>query len=157
MFSKNTPNQINLRRSKRLQNSEQHSTNRAFISTNQQHEAELLAFFSKSENKHLSLSYNTNLARQNDLQGDLLSEITPFTYIAKGDNPNILAHRDAMKADDNEQFLILMKQEVDKLLENEIYEIVPRNTVPKTKTVLNDVWSHRRKTTPDGQVYRHRS
>ena len=105
----------------------------------------------------MSLRYNTNLARQHDLQGHLLSEITPFTYIAKGGNPNILNHRDAMKADDNEQFLTSMKQEVDKLLENEIYEIVPCNTVPKTKTVLNAVWSHRRKTTPNGTVYRHRS
>ena len=48
LFSKNTPAQINLRRSKRLQKSEQNSTNHAYISTNQQHEAELLVFFSKN-------------------------------------------------------------------------------------------------------------
>ena len=75
----------------------------------------------------------------------------------RGGNPNILFHRDAMKADDYEQFLKSMKNEIDKLLENEIYEIVPRHTVPRSKTVLNAVWSHRRKTTPNGIVYRYRS
>ena len=44
LFSKNTPKQINLRRSKRLQKSEENSTKHAFISTNQHNEADLLAF-----------------------------------------------------------------------------------------------------------------
>ena len=58
-----------------------------YVSTIKQHDTELLAFFSKNENKHLSLSFNTNLARQHDLEGYLLSEITPHTYIAKAGNP----------------------------------------------------------------------
>ena len=50
-----------------------------------------------------------------------------------------------------------MKQEIDKLLENQIYEIVPQNTVPKTKTVINYVYSYYRKNTPDGIADRHQS
>jgi hypothetical protein len=41
--------------------------------------------------------------------------------------------------------------------DNNIFEVVHRNTVPRKHRILRAVWSHRRKTTPSGEVYRHRS
>ena len=77
--------------------------------------------------------------------------------LAASVNPNILSHRDAMKADDSHLFTSAMEEEITRMIENNIFEEVDRNAVPLTHNVLRAVWSHRRKTTPAGVVYRHRS
>ena len=48
----------------------------------------------------------------------MLAELIPLAYIAKSGNPNILTHREAMKADDNEKFLESMLEEIENLLLN---------------------------------------
>ena len=58
---------------------------------------------------------------------------------------------------DKENFEESMDEEMVKCFDNGIYEIVKRSTVPELKSILRAVWSHRRKTTPDGKVYRYRS
>eukprot|EP00957_Ditylum_brightwellii_P073488 5584627-Ditylum_brightwellii.AAC.1 len=63
---------------------------------------------------------------------------------------------DAMKADDKEQFLSAMGEEIEKMIEKGIFEIVPRSQVPTYQKVLHAIWSHRCKATPTGEVYRHR-
>ena len=50
-----------------------------------------------------------------------------------------------------------MKEEIDNLLKNKIYIVLPIDSVPHTKTILDAVWSRRRKQKPDGNMYRHRS
>ena len=80
----------------------------------------------------------------------------PLAYAASI-NPNILSHRDAMKADDREKFEKAMQEEILTMIENEIFEEVPRSTVPPGHPILGGVWSHRRKTKPNGEVYRYRS
>ena len=83
----------------------------------------------------------------------------PLAFVAgcMGGNPNILTHRDAMRASDVPQFEESMDSEMENLFTNEIYELIQRNEVPPSKTVLRSIWSHQRKTKPDGTVYRHRS
>ena len=84
------------------------------------------------------------------------NELDPHLFAASS-NPNILNHRDAMKADDRDKFLQSMDDEMKNLLENGIYKLVPRSQVPAGQRVLRAVWSHRRKQKPSGEVYRHRS
>ena len=62
-----------------------------------------------------------------------------------------------MRASDSQLFEDSMDEEMKNMYLNEIYELIPRNEVPPDKTILRAIWSHRRKTKPDGTVYRHRS
>jgi len=82
----------------------------------------------------------------------------PLAFMAGGEvNPNILSHGDAMAAVDKEQFQTSMDEEMKKCFDNGIYEIVKRSSVPELKSILRAVWSHKRKPTHDGTIYRHRS
>lgn len=87
---------------------------------------------------------------------DEVNDYEPHALVASA-NPNILGHRDAMKADDFEKFLDSMDDEIERLFKEGIVEVVPRSEVPTGQKVLRAVWSHRRKTTPEGVIYRHRS
>jgi len=114
-------------------------------------------FIAKDNNGTSATTMIADLQRRESFCDNYLLDIQCLAYVAKNGNPNILTHRDAMKADDNDQFLVSMKEEIDNLLKNQIYEVVPIDTVPRNKTILDAVWSHRRKQKPDGTVYRHRS
>eukprot|EP00957_Ditylum_brightwellii_P067042 5089097-Ditylum_brightwellii.AAC.1 len=86
------------------------------------------------------------------------NEFHPIALVAgTNSNPNILSHGEAMKSDDKEQFHKTMEEEIERMIEKEIFEIVPRTQVPSYQKVLQDVWSHRRKTKPTGEIYCHRS
>ena len=85
-----------------------------------------------------------------------INEPSPHLYAASV-NPNILSHREAKKAQDFDKFQIAMQEEIARMIKNEIFEEIPRHLMDKTKTILRAVWSHRRKTTPAGEIYRHRS
>ena len=50
-----------------------------------------------------------------------------------------------------------MNDEMKNLTTNDIYDLVLRKDVPADNTILREVWSHSRKTTPSGEIYRHRS
>jgi Reverse transcriptase (RNA-dependent DNA polymerase). len=110
-----------------------------------------------SQSRHLPFSERIeqllNLSSSNSGE---INDIDPLAFAASA-NPNILSHREAMKADDVEKFLESMQEELERMDDNEIYEEVLRSSVPKAQKILRAVWSHRRKTTPIGLVYRHRS
>ena len=72
-------------------------------------------------------------------------------------NPNILGHSATMRAEDANKFHISMKREIDRLIKHNVFDIVDINTVPKFTKILRAIWAHRRKTTPSGQVYKHKS
>eukprot|EP00957_Ditylum_brightwellii_P155249 11818950-Ditylum_brightwellii.AAC.1 len=71
-------------------------------------------------------------------------------------NSNVLRHREAMKVEDHELFIQAMKEEIEKMTEREIFEVVPCSQVPTYQKVLRALWSHRQKTKPTGEIYRHR-
>ena len=86
------------------------------------------------------------------------NEFHPLALVAGTNaNPNILSHKDAIKADDKDKFLQAMEEEVENMIEKDIFEVVPRSRVSTYQKVLRAVWLHRRKTKPTGKVYRHRS
>eukprot|EP00957_Ditylum_brightwellii_P146035 11120668-Ditylum_brightwellii.AAC.1 len=43
------------------------------------------------------------------------------------------------------------------MVDKDIFEVVPHSCVPTYQKVLRAVWSHRRKTKPTVEVYRHKS
>jgi hypothetical protein len=57
------------------------------------------------------------------LNTDEINDIDPLAFVASA-NPNILSHREAMKALDMEQFLESMQEELEYMDDNEIYEEV---------------------------------
>ena len=60
-----------------------------------------------------------------------INKLQPMAFLASP-NPinNILTHSAAMKADDKEKFLISMKNEIDRLIEHDIFELVDIDTIP---------------------------
>ena len=61
-----------------------------------------------------------------------------------------------MKAVNNDKFKASMTEELDAMYENKIYGIIKKIYVREGYSLLRSVWSHHRKTTPDGVIYRHR-
>ena len=47
--------------------------------------------------------------------------------------------------------------EIKNFTTDETYELILRKDLSADNNILRAVWSHRRKTTPDGKIYRHRS
>ena len=109
--------------------------------------------------KKVTDSLFTHYAHISCLVGDQMNDQHPLAFAAggQGSNPNILNHRDAMRAMDKNMFNESMEEEMNNLTNKEIYEIVKRTSVPEGHNILRAVWSHRRKTKPDGTIYRHRS
>ena len=99
-------------------------------------------------------AYIFSFANLSKLSNGEYNDTHPLAFAAGNltANPNILGHRDAMKAGDAECFHESMKEEMGNCQKNKIYELMLRNNVPKAHNILRTVWSHRRKTTPDGRV-----
>eukprot|EP00957_Ditylum_brightwellii_P112315 8563609-Ditylum_brightwellii.AAC.1 len=77
------------------------------------------------------------------------NEFHPLALVAgTNSNPNTISHREAMKSDDKDQFHKTMEEEIEWMIEKEIFEVVPTSQVPSYQKVLRAVWSHRRKTKP---------
>ena len=93
------------------------------------------------------------------LNGQHSNETHLLAYTAGGQvpNPNILNHNVAMKAVDSDKFEISMGEELDKMWDNKIYDIIKKSEVIEGHSILRSVWTHKRKTTPDGNIYRDRS
>ena len=111
----------------------------------------------QSKGKQFSFTEKVDkILELSSLNDGTFNDLNPHCFAASV-NPNILTHRDAMKASDVESFREAMDDEVKRMIENKIFKEVPRSSVPMGQRILRAVWSHRRKTTPDGQIYRHRS
>ena len=87
-----------------------------------------------------------------------INELQTMAFLAST-NPinNLLTHSSAMKADDREKFLISMKDKIDRLIEHDVFERVDIDTIPHQCKILRAIWAHRRKTTPSGEAYKHKS
>eukprot|EP00957_Ditylum_brightwellii_P149598 11391487-Ditylum_brightwellii.AAC.1 len=78
-----------------------------------------------------------------------MNESHPLALVAgRKANPNVLSHREAMKAQDHELFIQAMEEEIKRMVEKENVEVVPCSHAPTYQTVLRAIWSHRRKAKP---------
>lgn len=81
--------------------------------------------------------------------------LSPYRFMEKNSNPNVLGQRDAMRADKFEKLIEYIKEKIENIHKNRIYTIVPISSVHKEKTTIEAVRSHRWKVTPTREVYRH--
>ena len=85
-----------------------------------------------------TLPLNEQIDRMLDLsaidEGEF-NDLHPWALAASA-NPNILSHSQAKKAHDWEEFVKAMKEEVDKMLENNIFKLVKRSVVPLNQRIL---------------------
>jgi len=94
----------------------------------------------------------------NKLPDETINELQTGAFIMKTNaNPNILGHSAAMKAEDADKFHQSMKLEMDRLTKHEVFDIIDIENIPKNTKILRAIWSHRRKTNPGGEVYKHKS
>jgi Reverse transcriptase (RNA-dependent DNA polymerase) len=68
----------------------------------------------------------------------------PYSYAASSD-PDVLYLKDAMKADDSEQFVKAMQDEVQAHVQNNNWILVHKSKVPANRKILPAVWVFRRK------------
>ena len=67
-----------------------------------------------------------------------------MAYKASSD-PDTMYYHEAMKQPDKQQFLEAMEKEIESQVEQGVYMIVPRSSVPEGTRVLPAVWQMRRK------------
>ena len=106
-----------------------------------------------------SLSFTEQVMKALKLTSLENGEINDFNphALAASANPNILSHAQAKKAMDWDKFVLAMEDEVKRMIDHDIFEEVSIEDIPLHQRILRAVWSHRRKNTPSGEVYRHRS
>eukprot|EP00957_Ditylum_brightwellii_P110995 8465115-Ditylum_brightwellii.AAC.1 len=58
------------------------------------------------------------------------NEFHPLALVARpNSNPNTLSHREAMKSNGKDQFHKAMEEEIERMIEKEIFEVVLRSQV----------------------------
>eukprot|EP00957_Ditylum_brightwellii_P166946 12708577-Ditylum_brightwellii.AAC.1 len=68
------------------------------------------------------------------------NEFHPLALVAgTNSSTNILSHREAMKSDGKDQFHKAMEEEIERMIEKEIFEVVPGSRVPSYQKVLRAV------------------
>eukprot|EP00957_Ditylum_brightwellii_P056371 4273300-Ditylum_brightwellii.AAC.1 len=86
-----------------------------------------------------------------------MSEFHPLALVAGTKaNPNALCHREAMKVEDRELFIQAMEEEIERMVEKDIFEVVPRSRSHISKSSESNLVTQKKKKTT-GEVYRHRS
>jgi hypothetical protein len=67
-----------------------------------------------------------------------------LAYAASAD-PDTMYYHEAMREPDSAEFIKAMKKEVKSHTENEVWELVPKSSVPPGTKVLPAVWAMKRK------------
>ena len=95
------------------------------------------------------------------LDGQYGSFIDPFSFAAasKGSNPDSLTRSSMLRADDSEEFLKVEAGEITGLEDFDVFEYFPIGSIPndRRRTLLNAIWSYRRKRRPDGSLLKYKS
>lgn len=73
------------------------------------------------------------------------------------DNPDVLTQSEMLRAEDKELFVKDQLEEISGLQENGVFAYQKRTSLPEGASVLNSIWSYRRKRRPDGTLYKHKS
>jgi len=85
-----------------------------------------------------------------------LEHISPLAHLAAGDN-DTLNFGQMLKAEDRTQFELGMQKEMDALVANDIFEIVPKRILDAGARVVSAIWSFKRKRLPDWTVSKYRA
>jgi Reverse transcriptase (RNA-dependent DNA polymerase) len=84
----------------------------------------------------------------------LFDSMNPI-YMAASTDPDVMYYHQILKEPDKQQFIDAMQKEIQGHNENNNWELVPRQSVPKHIRILPTVWAMRRKRRlTDGTVYK---
>jgi hypothetical protein len=79
-----------------------------------------------------------------------------LAHLANGNN-DTLNFGQMLKAEDRAQFEVGMKKEMDALISNNIFEIVPKSTLAIGARVVSAIWSFKWKRLPDWTISKHKA
>ena len=66
-----------------------------------------------------------------------MNKFHTLTFVAgTKTNHNVLSHREAMKSEDHELFAQAMEEEIERIVDKDIFEVVPCLCVPTYQKVL---------------------
>eukprot|EP00957_Ditylum_brightwellii_P084311 6410524-Ditylum_brightwellii.AAC.1 len=78
-----------------------------------------------------------------DLSSLSNGEMNEFHHLvlvaSTNETPNALSHRETMKAEDHELFIQAMEKEIKRIIDKDIFEVVPRSRVPTYQKALRSV------------------
>ena len=77
--------------------------------------------------------------------GDIEGEQHPMLAYAASADPDTMYYHEAMREPDRAAFIKAMEKEVRSHTENEVWELVPRSSVPPGTKILPAVWAMKRK------------
>jgi hypothetical protein len=88
------------------------------------------------------------------LQDEMMNPVAFITF----SNQDTMYFHQAMKAPDRKQFTQAIIKEVNNHIENKNWELIPRDKVPKSTTILPSVWSMKcKRDIKTQQVYKHKA
>jgi hypothetical protein len=76
---------------------------------------------------------------------DIEGEQHPMLAYAASADPDTIYYHEAMREPDNAEFVKAMGKEIQSNTENEVWELVPRLSVPPGTKILPAVWAMKRK------------
>ncbi|KAI2499367.1 hypothetical protein MHU86_15079 [Fragilaria crotonensis] len=76
---------------------------------------------------------------------DIEGEQRPMLAFAASADPDTMYYHEAMREPDRAEFIKAMEKEVKSHTENEVWELVPRSSVPPGTKILPAVWAMKRK------------
>ena len=62
-----------------------------------------------------------------------------------------------LKEQDSHLFLQEMKDEVNQHLQHKHFSLIPKHQIPSKSKIIQEIWTFKRKRTPDGQVIKHKA
>jgi hypothetical protein len=108
---------------------------------------------SAAEPYHVAFTLQITEEQIDELQAQQ-ALLDPIAFKAKPE-PDTLYYHEAMKVDDREQFTDTMGLEIDADSDNEHWELVKREDVPKHHKILSAVWAMKRKRRiATGEIYK---
>jgi Reverse transcriptase (RNA-dependent DNA polymerase) len=75
--------------------------------------------------------------------------ITPHN---KSNNPDVLSQAQMLRAKDSKELILHQRDEIDGLQDARVFAYKKRSTLPEGASILNSIWSYRRKHRPDGTL-----
>ena len=83
--------------------------------------------------------------------------VDPRILAAKHSQKDNLHLGKAMKADDHEDFMKVMKKEIKDSTTEDVIEIFPKSSLPTSAHIMRLIWSFKRKRNPFGELIKHKA
>ena len=93
----------------------------------------------------------------NELYDGTLNEVHHLLYHTDISTNESFTFRNAMKQDDNLEFVDAMEKEISDHEKGKHWSMVHRDTLPHKSLPIKSIWSFKRKRKPDGEFLKHKA